>query len=320
MENKPRIMIAGAGSIGSFVGGLLLASGRNVSFLGREHVAAELSTSGLTLSDYTGMKTVIGPEQIVVKTDPACLCEADVILVCVKGGATRTMGELVAEHAKPEAVVVSLQNGIRNAEILATILPDQDVRAGMVPFNVIKLAPGTFHRATSGDMVVEAGTPDIAGLLNVANLKTSASSEMEAILRGKLLLNLNNALNAISDMPLLDQLNQRSWRVRMAQQIDEALAVFKAEGITPIPPSPVPAWVLPHILRLPTPLFKRVAKRMLEIDPTARASMWEDLRQGKKTEINDLQGEVVRLAEQFGLASPHNRQTLEEIRAVEQQG
>ena len=322
MENK-KILIAGAGSIGCFTGGLLhsdeQAHGRSVTFFGRGRMVSSLATDGLHLTDYSGIDIRIPSQDLAIETDPACLANADLILVCVKGGATRDMADLIAKHGNPKAIVASYQNGLRNAEILREILPSMDIRAAMVPFNVVPLEGGRFHRATSGDIVVEAGQPDIAGILNANHLKTTAHDNMPAILRGKLLLNLNNALNALSDMPLVEQLGQRPWRVKMAAQIDEALAVFKAEGITPIPPSPLPAWLMPHILRLPTPLFRRIAKKMLAMDPEARTSMSQDIRQGRKTEIEDLQGEIVRMAAALGLSAPGNQTVMEEIKAIESQ-
>ena len=139
---------------------------------------------------------------------------------------------------------------------------------------------------------------------------------MDSILWGKLLVNLNNALNALSDMPLLDQLDDRKWRTRMADQWDEALTVMRAAGISPKPPTPAPPGLIPPILRLPTPLFRLIAKQMLTIDPQARSSMWEDLQRGRKTEVDELQGEIVRLGKKHGIPTPENARTYDEIRAI----
>lgn len=317
MNAEPRIVVAGAGSIGCFVGGLMLANGRDVSFLGRERIAGELKTHGLTLTDYAGLETHIAPVHIDIDVAPQVLAKADVILVTVKSGATFEIANLIATHAPPSAIVISLQNGVRNAETLRKALPEMDVRAGMVPFNVVHLADGHFHRGTSGGLVVETGTPDIARTLQSEHLQASSSADMEAVQWGKLLINLNNGLNALSGIPLVEQLSQRGWRKKFAEQMDEAIAVLSAEGIEPSPPSPVPAWMVPHILRLPTFLFRLVAKQMLAIDPQARSSMWEDIRLGRKTEIDELQGEIVRLGEKHGIPTPANRRVMQQIREIE---
>lgn len=140
---------------------------------------------------------------------------------------------------------------------------------------------------------------------------------MESILCGKLLVNLNNALNAISDVPLVEELSNRKWRLKLADQMEEGLAVLKAEGVTPSPPSPVPAWVLPYILRFPTPLFRAAAKQMLAIDPKARSSMWDDLQHGRKTEIDELQGEIIRLGEKHGIPTPVNSSVAQQIQTLQ---
>ena len=114
---------------------------------------------------------------------------------------------------------------------------------------------------------------------------------------GKLLLNLNNALNALSGLPLATQLADRRWRLLLAAQIEEALAVLKAAGIAPARIEGVPPRLIPSILRLPDWLFRLVARRMLAIDPAARSSMWEDLAARRPTEIDYLQGAILALAD-----------------------
>ena len=137
------------------------------------------------------------------------------------------------------------------------------------------------------------------------------------MLWGKLLINLNNAVNALSGLTIYEQLNDTEWRRKFAEQMDEALLAMKAAGISPKPPAPLPAGMIPHILRLPTPLFRLVAKKMLTIDPKARTSMAEDMRQGRKTEIEELQGEIMRLGEANGVDTPAIRKVFDEIRNAE---
>jgi 2-dehydropantoate 2-reductase len=119
---------------------------------------------------------------------------------------------------------------------------------------------------------------------------------MTGVLWGKLLLNLNNALNALAGIPLADELADKRWRRLLARQIDEGLAVLKAVGIRPARIEGVPPGAIPRILRLPNWLFRRVARRMLAIDPAARSSMWEDVERRRPTEIDHLQGAILALA------------------------
>jgi 2-dehydropantoate 2-reductase len=139
--------------------------------------------------------------------------------------------------------------------------------------------------------------------------------DMLAVQWGKLLLNLNNPVNALSDLPLRDELMDRDYRRVLAALQTEALRALDAAGIVPAKVASAPPRWLPTILRLPDFLFKVVAARMLRIDPTARSSMWDDLQKGRTTEIDDLCGVVVRLAEQHGTVANANAQMLKRVQA-----
>lgn len=317
MRNNPKIVVAGAGSIGCFVGGLLVEAGHDVHFLGRKRMADEIAANGLHLTDYTGLSLNLSSEQIPITQDATVLVESDIVLICTKSAATAEMALLINTHA-PNSTVVSLQNGVRNAETLRVSLPKQDVRAGMVAFNVIHSGNGHFHRGTSGEVMIEKGDPDIAEQLQTKHVDIVTPADIQSIQWGKLLMNLNNAVNAVSGIPLKEQLSTRSWRRKMADQIAEALAVMKPAGITPKPPTPAPAWLLPHILRLPDFLFEIVARQMLSVDPKARTSMAEDIDNGKKTEIDEFQGEIIRLGEKHGILTPSSRELMAQIRKLEE--
>ena len=110
-------------------------------------------------------------------------------------------------------------------------LPGRIVLGGMVPFNVISAGQGRFHRSTSGDIVIEADDAATAERLSVPGLKLRATRDISGVQWGKLLVNLNNALNALAGLPLRRQLAQRTWRRLFAEQIAEGLAALRAEGI-----------------------------------------------------------------------------------------
>lgn len=318
MAGFQRVAIAGAGSIGGYVGGCLALAGRDVAFLLRPRLRDALAAEGLRVTDYEGRDRTLPPGRLALETDPAAaLAGADLVLVTVKSGATDEMARLVAAHAPPTAVVVSLQNGVGNAEVLRHVLPRHRVVAGMVPFNVVQLPGNRFHRGTEGAVLVEAGIPGLLDTLRVDGLPVGEHADMPAVLWGKLLVNLNNALNALSGLPLVEQLGDRRWRRILAAQQLEALAALKRVGIKPARVGKVVPGLLPHILRLPDPLFRRIARAMLAIDPEARSSMWEDLSQRRPTEIAYLQGAVVELAGRCGLEAPTNRRVLHLVRRAE---
>jgi 2-dehydropantoate 2-reductase len=310
-------VVAGAGSIGCFVGGLLAGAGRAVTLLARPRVIAEVRAHGLHLTSLDGTDRRIPAQAVRVTEDPAAMAQAACVLVAVKSTDTAAMAELIARYAPQGATVVSLQNGVDNVPLLRARLPGRAVLAGMVAFNVVAMGEGRYHRATSGEIVLEHDAAGTAGKLGVPGLSVTSSSNIEGVQWGKLLLNLNNAINALSGLPLREQLSQRAWRQILAEQIVEALLVTKAAGIVPVT-SPLPPPLLPFVLRLPDGLFRVLAGRMLKIDPQARSSMWEDLQLGRRTEIDHLQGAIIRLAAQHALPAPLSRRIANLVRSAEQ--
>lgn len=332
----PRVVIAGAGAIGCFCGGLWAAAGLPVTLLGRKRVLAPIASTGLGISDFSGLQKRVPAGHLRCSEDPSVLAEADLVVVAVKSGATAEMGQLIAQFAPPMAVVLSFQNGMSNAKLLRQMLPGRDVRAAVVPFNVVPqeddLASGAegaedgavvrmqqagMHRASSGDIMIAAGPGHWARRLSVPDLEIKESDNISGVQWGKLLINLNNALNALSGLTLVAQLQDLRWRRVMADQMAEALRVMQAAGIAPVSTTPLPAWASPHILRLPTWAFTRIAAQMLTIDPSARSSMAQDLLLGRLTEVDMLQGEIQRLGRAHGVATPICDVVIQLIRQAE---
>src|SRR5580698_10229686 len=147
-----KICIYGAGSIGCYIGGRLLAAGSEVSFVGRARMGEQLRSRGIALSHYDDRRWHVPPERIEVSTDAATAAAADLVLVTVKSAATPTAAAELANVLRPGAIVVSFQNGVGNADVLRAALPNNAVLEGMVPFNVIECAPGAFHQGTAGEL------------------------------------------------------------------------------------------------------------------------------------------------------------------------
>jgi len=215
MTSSRRIAVLGAGSIGCFVGGMLARGGHAVSLLARQRVIEEITADGLRLSSVEGLDQVVPAAQLTLSAAPSVLADAEVILVTVKSNDTAEAGDLVAAHGAPGATVVSLQNGVDNAAVLVAKLPFHSVVAGMVPFNVQSLGDGRFHRATSGDIVLQKDAADTARQLSVDGLKMRTTRNIAGVQWGKLIVNLNNAVNALSGLPVRAQLAQRPWRQLM---------------------------------------------------------------------------------------------------------
>jgi 2-dehydropantoate 2-reductase len=317
MHSERPIGIAGAGSIGCFVGGMLAAGGRGIALLARPRVIGEITAHGLRLTSFDGFDRRLAASQLTLSENPDVFADAAIVLVTVKSADTAGMADIIARHAAADAVIVSLQNGVGNAALLREKLPGRRVLGGMVPYNVIALGEGRFHRATSGDIVIERDAAGTADKLSVPDLKMRATDNIVGVQWGKLLFNLNNALNALANLPLRQQLAQRPWRRLYADQVEEALAAIKAEGIRPVSAAPLPVSWMPPLLRLPDALFEVVLGRTMKIDPEARSSMWEDLQRGRRTEIDYLQGVITAIAARRGLAAPLSRRIVELIRKAE---
>jgi 2-dehydropantoate 2-reductase len=314
------IGIAGAGSIGCFVGGMCAAGGRKVALLARPRVIQEIEQNGLRLASFEGFEQTIPADRLTLSDDPKIFGDVGVVLVTVKSADTAEIAERIAQYAPPEAVIVSLQNGVGNVAVLRAGLPGRRVLAGMVPFNVVSQGEGRFHRATSGDIVIERDEAGTADRLSVPGLKMRATGNIDGVQWGKLLVNLNNALNALGGVPLRQQLAQRAWRALFADQMAEGLAAIRAAGIRPVSSTPIPAGWMPSLLRLPDAIFEAVLGRTLKIDPQARSSMWEDLQRGRRTEIDYLQGVIVEIADRHGLPAPLSRRILALIKSAEATG
>jgi 2-dehydropantoate 2-reductase len=303
-------IILGAGAVGCYVGGRLAAGGRRVTLVGRPRVIDGLRQHGLMVSDLDGLRAQVAPRQIALATSLAHVAMHPdcVVLLCVKGGATEAAALQVSACCPRGTLVISLQNGVDNLARIAAIAPQMKTLAGMVACNLVMPAAGHAHRATSGKFYMQRNsvTREIALLFNACGLATELADDMRPVQWGKLLLNLNNPVNALSDLPLRAQLLDRDYRRVLADLQDEAMAVMRRASITPARIAAVSPRLMPSLLRLPNWLFSLVAARMLRIDAQARSSMWDDLQRGRITEIDDLCGAVVRLATQVGVAAPRN--------------
>lgn len=310
-----RIAVFGAGAIGCWVGGRLSAGGADVTLIGRPRVLDELS-GGVRTSELHGRTRDATPR---LAQDPSSAASADLVLVTVKSAATAEAAQQLAPVLAPSTTVVSLQNGVRNVTTLRDALPAHRVLAGMVPFNVVRHRPGTYHRASQGTLMFEAheAAAPLTEACLAADLPFELRDDMPAVQWSKLVLNLNNAINALSNKPLAAELAERDFRRCLAAAQREAVALITAAGhpvarVTPLPTS----WIA-RLLTAPDPIFKLLARRIVAIDPAARSSMWDDLEANRPTEVDYIQGEIVALADRLGRAAPVNQTLVRLIKEAE---
>lgn len=315
----PIIAIHGAGSIGCWIGGCWAAAGLRVRFVGRPGVRDAIAESGMTLTDSAGWRTRLAPEQVEFSTQPKALAKADIIALCVKTTATAEAAKEIAKHGRKGALVLSFQNGVSNGELLRGMLGNSfEVVEGMVPFNVAYLGHGRWHKGTAGDLVAGDAprTHDLAEQIGDGPGRLRIDADMASVAWGKLLINLNNAVNALSGRTLLEELKARDYRKVLAASIVEALELLKLAKIRPAKIGPVPPNLLPHVIAAPDFVFGQFLK-IQKIDAKARSSMFDDLRAGRRTEIDFLNGEVVKLATRLRRRAPVNEAIVALIKQAE---
>ena len=285
----------------------------------RESVAERFARHGLHLTDYLGQNLKVAPPIDGYTSLELCPFPANLVLLTVKCTGVAEAARELAPWVAPETVVVCFQNGVGSKSRAAVHIPAGQLVSGMVPFNVLSHDQGRLHRGTEGALCVEAH-PALEPLLEAWNrvgIPAHASQDFESVAWGKLQLNLNNAINALAGIPLQQELSQRPYRRVLAACMSELLQALRAAGIRPARLARLPPALIPWVLLLPDGLFRRVARKMLAIDPLARSSMWEDLQRGRPTEIHFLNGAVVELARKYGLEAPVNTKIMERLAQAE---
>ncbi len=319
-----RVGVFGAGAIGCYLGGTLARGGANVVLVGRQRLIDAVKHEGLHCQGLDQELQRVPESQLTTSDSPSACSGCEIVLVTVKSGQSQEAGEALRGVIDDKTLVISFQNGVRNADTLRSALPDNEVLAGMVPFNVVWDAPAIFRQQTSGPLVLQksqrAAQATIASSFKASGLPLEVVENVVAMQWGKLLMNLNNAINALAGIPLKEELSERSYRLCLAAAMTEALRVLQSAGIEIVSPLKVPLSLVPFVLRSPTPIFTRVAKAMLHVAPDARSSMWDDLKRGRTTEIDVLNGEIVQLAAQHDLRAPINTKIVALIREAETAG
>jgi 2-dehydropantoate 2-reductase len=314
-----RVGIFGAGAIGGYLGIRLSAAGVPVTLVGRQslHDAwPHLKAFDLQGNSFRPSKS------LTVSTNPADLADCGVCLVTVKSGDTAEAAVAISPYLRSNVPVISLQNGLRNVAVLRSKL-QQPVLPGMVTFNVLHERAEIFRKATSGPIYVGGGPTSLQPFLDLT-AKTdepiTIHPQIEAIQAAKLLLNLNNGLCAITGLSIAETLAHRDLRRSFALCLNEGLEVMSRAGLTVGKIGPLSPGLVAKALTTPDWVFRKLAGSMMEIDPAARSSTLQDLDRGRKTEIDYLNGEIVRLATEVGMKAPANAFVVDTVHSLERAG
>ncbi len=313
-------VVFGAGLIGTFLGGVLTSKNINTKLVSRPSIQQKLA-NGLTITDYSGNKSFL--ESITfTETNAAVFC--DFLWLTVKCTGIEAASKEMFPFVGPDTIIFCCQNGLGSDHIIKKRYPYNTVLRVMVPFNIAEPKPGHLHRGSEGALCLETNQEHtttintLVSILNTPIMPVTQTTEMSALLWAKLQLNLGNSVNALADIPVKKMLAQRKYRLVIAMLMRELLKVTKAQHIKLPKLTAVPAQYLPLVLSLPNFMFVKIANKMLAIDPTVRTSMWWDLSQGKKTEIDYLNGAIVDTAKTLDINCPVNTKVISLIKKIEQ--
>ena len=296
-----KIAVMGAGAVGCYYGALLARAGHDVTLIARPaHVQAIAQAGGLWLHTDAGAECIA----LRASSQASAVRGAQWVLFCVKSTDTDSAGHAMAAHLDANAVVLSLQNGVDNAERLQAILA-RPVLPSVVYVASTMAAPGQVRHLGRGELVLGAGPASaaIASVLRSAAIPTEISDNVTGALWVKLVLNcVYNPLSAITRLPYgaITSCSGLDVAQVMADVVQECQAVAQARGVA------LPADILASTLAL--------AQAM----PQQFSSTAQDLARGKRSEIDHLNGFIVRQGAVLGIATPVNRLLHTLVRLLEQ--
>jgi 2-dehydropantoate 2-reductase len=292
------IAVVGAGAVGSYFGGMLARAGAKVTLVGRRPHVEAITRNGLVLQSLDFRDTI----RVAATQDMAAVGDAALVLFCVKSRDTEEAARQMAPQLAADAVVLSLQNGVNNVDRIRMHLK-APVIAGLVYAAAEMPAPGLVRHTGGGSLVIgrldeprsggksaRAVLDQIAALFAGAGISVTISADIAAELWSKLVMNCAyNAISALTRAPYGRMVALPEIRAIMRDTVDEVVQVARAKGI-----------------RLPGDMVG-TAFRLADAMPTTLSSTAQDVIKGKRTEIEHLNGYVVREGEALGIPTPANR-------------
>ena len=312
-----RILVFGAGAIGSVLGHRLSQAGHAVTLVGRTAYVRAVQERGLVLEE-SGRPSIVHPLAVHSLTELTSDQQMwDWILLTVKAHDTRAAAQALAPYVRPDAPILIVQNGVGGEELAQPVLPQAALISGVITWPVSILGPAHVAvRSTRGGASLAPTRPGQvvkpwARLLTAAHVKATTRPDYRALKWSKLLLNLiANAVPAILDMSPGDVFaSPQLFGVERAAFL-EALAVMRALDLYPVsfPSYPVPtlAWAMRV---LPNAVLRPITRRLVAAGRgEKKPSLQLDLEmQREDSEVSYLNGAVVSYSERLGLDAPTNR-------------
>ncbi|AYQ29639.1 MULTISPECIES: ketopantoate reductase family protein [unclassified Polaromonas] len=283
-----KVAVMGAGAVGCYFGGMLARAGHDVVLIARPRHVDAIEESGLHMETRTFDEHV----RLAASSEPSAVQGAQLVLFCVKSTDTESAGALIRPHLAPGALVLCLQNGVDNADRLRAVLPGHAVAAAVVYVATEMAGPGHLKHHGRGDLVIEpsALSDTVAQALIAAGVPTEVSGNVRGALWAKLILNsAYNAVSAIAQLPYGKTVQGVGVTDVMRDVVAECLAVAKAEGV--------------EVAGDVHAAVDKLAGSM----PNQYASTAQDLARGKPTEIDYLNGLIVKRGDALGVPVPANR-------------
>ncbi|CAN7614418.1 ketopantoate reductase family protein [Acidovorax sp. Root217] len=284
-----RIAVMGAGAVGCYYGALLSRAGHPVTLIGREAHVAAVQQRGLRLQ--TAVLDVQVPMQ--ASTEASAVQGANVVLFCVKSSDSEDAARQIRPLLAPGALVLTLQNGADNDERVRAVLDASTPVAAAVVYVATAMAgPGHVQHHGRGELVIAPSprSEAVAAQFAAAGIPTQISDNVRGALWAKLVLNCAyNALSALAQQPYGPLVQVPGVTDVIADTVAECLAVAQADGVT------IPGDIQAAV--------RGIAATM----PGQYSSTAQDLARGKPSEIDHLNGYVVRRGAALGVPTPLNR-------------
>jgi 2-dehydropantoate 2-reductase len=305
----PRVAVVGAGAVGGYFGGMLARAGAHVTLIGRPMHVDVWTREGLFLDSINFQESV----PVAASIEVSASRDADLVLFSVKSLDTEETARQLARHVRGDVLVVSLQNGVDNVDRMRAVAA-LDPIAAVVWIASSMPAPGRVNHGGRGDLLIgdlpgrssparEAVLSRVSAWFEAAGVPCRVSPNIQADLWTKLITNAAlNAISAVVHAPYGDTVAIPESRETIRQLVNECVAVARASGVS------LPA--VDDVQRV-----WRFAENVGQI----YASTARDLERGKRTEIDSLNGFVVRRGAELGVPTPVNQSLLALVKLREAQ-